>query len=96
MIAAFFHPLSVYICVYLWLNSPVMDSKTLKVLEYPKILTRLSDFCDFSASKELAGKLQPSTSFESVNFQSNQIIVKRFGLYTIGLTPYLRLIKRDS
>ena len=49
-----FHSQSVYIWVYLWLNSPAMDTKTLKVLEYPKILERLSNYCDFSASKDLA------------------------------------------
>ncbi|MFZ5911784.1 MAG: endonuclease MutS2 [Chloroflexota bacterium] len=41
-----------------------MDAKTLNVLEYPKILARLAGFCDFSASKELAGKLQPTTGFD--------------------------------
>ena len=37
-----------------------MDSKTLHVLEFPKILARLADFCDFSASAELAHLLQPT------------------------------------
>ena len=37
-----------------------MDTKTLNVLEYDKILARLSRYCDFSASKELAGTIQPS------------------------------------
>lgn len=41
-----------------------MDSKTLNVLEYPKILGKLSGFCDFSASMELARGLEPSDSFE--------------------------------
>jgi DNA mismatch repair protein MutS2 len=41
-----------------------MDIKTLNVLEYPKILARLAGFCDFSASKELAGKLEPTISFD--------------------------------
>lgn len=36
-----------------------MDSKTLQVLEYPKILERLASFCDFSASAERARALQP-------------------------------------
>jgi DNA mismatch repair protein MutS2 len=40
-----------------------MDSKTLHVLEYHKILEHLSDFCDFSASKALALALQPTSSF---------------------------------
>jgi DNA mismatch repair protein MutS2 len=41
-----------------------MDSKTLNVLEYPKILDRLARFCDFSASIELARSLEPTSSFE--------------------------------
>ncbi len=45
-------------------NSLIMDSKTLNVLEYPKILDRLAGFCDFSASMELARSLEPTSSFE--------------------------------
>lgn len=41
-----------------------MDSKTLNVLEYPKILEKLAGFCDFSASMELARSLQPTDSYE--------------------------------
>ena len=41
-----------------------MDSKTLNVLEYPKILGKLAGFCDFSASMELARALEPTDSFE--------------------------------
>lgn len=41
-----------------------MDSKTLSVLEYPKILEKLAGFCDFSASKDLARSLEPTDSFE--------------------------------
>jgi DNA mismatch repair protein MutS2 len=41
-----------------------MDSKTLNVLEYPKILTKLAGFCDFSASMALARSLEPTDSFE--------------------------------
>ena len=40
-----------------------MDSKTLSVLEYPKILARLADFCDFSGSADLARLLAPSADF---------------------------------
>jgi DNA mismatch repair protein MutS2 len=39
-----------------------MDSKTLSVLEYPKVLDRLAANCDFSASKALALALAPTTS----------------------------------
>jgi DNA mismatch repair protein MutS2 len=41
-----------------------MDPKTLTVLEYPKILARLAEFCDFSASAELARALQPTSEHE--------------------------------
>jgi DNA mismatch repair protein MutS2 len=41
-----------------------MDTKTLHVLEYPKILERLVGFCDFSASMELARQLEPTDSFD--------------------------------
>src|SRR6266540_4132929 len=41
-----------------------MDTKTLHVLEYPKILERLVGFCDFSASMELARSLEPTDSFD--------------------------------
>jgi dsDNA-specific endonuclease/ATPase MutS2 len=41
-----------------------MDSKTLRVLEYPKILERLAANCDFSASAALARSLEPTTSYD--------------------------------
>src|SRR4026207_2106867 len=41
-----------------------MDSKTLSVLEYPKVLERLKAFCDFSASMELARLLEPTDSYD--------------------------------
>jgi DNA mismatch repair protein MutS2 len=41
----------------------MMDSKTLSVLEYPKILARLADYCDFSGSAELARQLTPTADF---------------------------------
>ena len=46
-----------------------MDSKTLNVLEYPKILDRLAGFCDFSASMDLARALEPTSSFELATAQ---------------------------
>ncbi len=42
-----------------------MDSKTLHVLEYPKILERLASNCDFSASAALARSLEPTTSYDT-------------------------------
>lgn len=41
-----------------------MDPKTLTVLEFPKILARLAEFCDFSASAELALALQPTGNYD--------------------------------
>ena len=55
------------ICVHLSssvVKYPCMDTKTLSILEYPKILARLADFCDFSASAELAHVLSPTPGFE--------------------------------
>jgi len=40
-----------------------MDAKTLVVLDFPKILDRLAEFCDFSASAELARALTPTPDF---------------------------------
>jgi len=41
-----------------------MNSKTLAVLEFPKILARLADYCAFSASAELARALIPTPHFD--------------------------------
>jgi len=41
-----------------------MDSKTLQVLEYPKVIERLAGFCDFSASADLARALAPTANLE--------------------------------
>ncbi len=41
-----------------------MESKTLQVLEYDKVLIRLAAFCDFSASSDLARALQPTSDYE--------------------------------
>lgn len=41
-----------------------MDEKTLTILEYPKILSRLAGYASFSASQELAGALKPTRSLE--------------------------------
>lgn len=43
-----------------------MDEKSVKTLELPKILGRLADLCAFSASKELALGLTPSTDPDEV------------------------------
>ena len=44
-----------------------MDTKTLSVLEYSKILSRLADCCDFSASADLARALTPTPEYEKAS-----------------------------
>ncbi len=41
-----------------------MDTKTLTVLEFPRLLQRLAEYCDFSASAELALRLSPTPEHE--------------------------------
>jgi DNA mismatch repair protein MutS2 len=43
-----------------------MDQKTLKTLEYPRILAALAAQCHFNPAREQALKLQPSTNLEDV------------------------------
>ncbi len=49
-----------------------MDSKTLSLLEYPKILARLAAHCDFSASAALAAALQPSASYDLAKLRQQE------------------------
>jgi DNA mismatch repair protein MutS2 len=63
-----------------------MDTKTLNVLEYPKILERLSNFCDFSASKELAHALQPAPSLDEATRLLAETTEARLLLSTRDLT----------
>jgi DNA mismatch repair protein MutS2 len=67
-------------------NSFVMDSKTLHVLEYDKILTRLAGFCDFSASAELARGLQPTAHVEEAKRLLAETSEARFLLSTNDLS----------
>ncbi|MDP2994882.1 MAG: hypothetical protein Q8N46_07150, partial [Anaerolineales bacterium] len=63
-----------------------MDTKTLHVLEFPKILTRLADFCDFSASADLARVLQPTPDFEEALIRLAETSEARILLVTTDLT----------
>lgn len=63
-----------------------MDIKTLNVLEYPKIRERLSDFCDFSASKDLARALKPTTNISEAARLLAETTEARFLLSTRDLT----------
>ena len=63
-----------------------MDSKTLSVLEYPKILTRLADFCDFSGSAGLARTLTPTPDFDEAVARLAETSEARTLLVTSDLT----------
>ena len=63
-----------------------MDTKTLSVLEYPKILARLADFCDFSASAELARALTPTPEFDDAVARLAETSEARRLLVTSDLT----------
>jgi DNA mismatch repair protein MutS2 len=63
-----------------------MDAKTLHVLEYPKILARLADFCDFSASAEMAGALQPTPDYDEALVRLAETSEARTLLVTSDLT----------
>jgi DNA mismatch repair protein MutS2 len=63
-----------------------MDSKTLTVLEYPKILARLADFCDFSGSADLARSLTPTPDFELAAARLAETTEARKLLVTSDLT----------
>lgn len=43
-----------------------MEQKTLKVLEFSKIIDGLSAHCQFSASKDLASAMRPSSNFDQI------------------------------
>lgn len=63
-----------------------MDEKTLRVLEYDKILARLEGCCSFSASADLARGLQPTVDLgEAARWQA-ETTEARFLLSTRDLT----------
>ena len=63
-----------------------MDSKTLHMLEFPKVLARLAEFCDFSASTELARDLKPSAEIEEAVSRLAETSEARTLLVTSDLT----------
>ncbi len=63
-----------------------MDAKTLRLLEYDKVLERLAAFCDFSASAELARQLLPTSDFEEASRWLTETTEARFLLSTRDLT----------
>ena len=54
-----------------------MDEKSLHTLELPLVLERLAGHCDFSASKELALKLQPTTDLTEAQRRQNETSTAR-------------------
>jgi DNA mismatch repair protein MutS2 len=63
-----------------------MDEKNLRVLEYHKILDRLSGYCDFSASKKLAQAIRPTTHPDEARRLLAETTEARFLLSTRDLT----------
>jgi DNA mismatch repair protein MutS2 len=63
-----------------------MDSKTLNVIEYPKVLERLAAHCDFSASQALARQLEPTTSYELARARQQETTEARMLLSLHDLT----------
>lgn len=63
-----------------------MDAKTLRVLEYDKILARLAGYCDFSASADLALALRPSADFDEAMRGLTETTEARFLLSTRDLS----------
>ncbi len=63
-----------------------MDNKTLKVLEYNKIIDRLSGYCDFSASRELAQAIQPTAHLDEARRLLAETTEARFLFSTRDLT----------
>jgi DNA mismatch repair protein MutS2 len=63
-----------------------MDTKTLTVLEYPKILARLADFCDFSGSADLVRALTPTPDFDEALARLAETSEARSLLVTSDLT----------
>ncbi len=63
-----------------------MDSKTLRVLEYDKILSRLAAHCDFSASADLARSLEPTNRYDEAVRWLGETTEARFLLSTRDLS----------
>jgi len=57
--------MSPFLAARLMVDSPAMDAKTLRTLEYDRILERLAVYSAFAVSAEKARALQPSTDLET-------------------------------
>ena len=49
-----------------------MDSKSLEMLEFPRIRDILAGYTSFSASRELAAALQPDYDYEKISLSLKQ------------------------
>ncbi len=63
-----------------------MNARTLRVLEYDKILARLAGYCDFTASAELASALQPTIDHAEARRWLTETAEARYLLSTRDLT----------
>lgn len=62
-----------------------MDEKYLQTLEFPKILSRLADHTDFSAGREMALALRPTTDLEQARAWQQETTEARYLMDTRGL-----------
>jgi DNA mismatch repair protein MutS2 len=51
---------------------PIMDKKSLRTLEFDKILGRLANYVSFSAGEELARSLMPTTDVDEARLWQTQ------------------------
>ena len=65
-----------------------MDTKTLTLIEYPRILEKLADYAAFGASAELALALQPSSDLDEVRRRLN---FTRESRLLLGMNPDIRI-----
>ncbi|GAH64318.1 unnamed protein product, partial [marine sediment metagenome] len=49
-----------------------MDDKSLEILEFPRVRDILASYTSFSASRELAINLQPSSNLEQISLLLRQ------------------------
>ena len=76
-----------------------MDQRSIKKLEFDKIIALLSEHCNFAPSRELAEKLLPSTeSYEAARLLAEtdeaRELLRLYPLFTCGglwdVRPHLR------
>jgi len=82
-----------------------MNKKALETLEYPKIIHRLENYADFSASAGLARQLEPTPDFEEVRRRQTATREARYTLSldvdvsfrnAVDIRPQIGLARRDG